>query len=56
VRARASVGDRRGRDRGRLDDHAFRELTFTSTARLFTVTRPDFFVGTAAEDAVSETV
>lgn len=38
---------------GRLDEAAFRAFTFSNVARLFTGTRPDFFAGTAVEDAVA---
>jgi predicted TIM-barrel fold metal-dependent hydrolase len=38
---------------GRLDEDAFRAFTFSNVARLFTDTRPDFFAGTAVEDAVA---
>jgi predicted TIM-barrel fold metal-dependent hydrolase len=38
---------------GRLDEEAFRRFTFSNAARLFTETRPDFFVGTVVEGAVA---
>ncbi|HEY8218285.1 MAG TPA: amidohydrolase family protein [Acidimicrobiia bacterium] len=38
---------------GRIDETAFRAFTFEHVAALFTGTRPDFFAGTAVEDAVA---
>ena len=37
-----------------IDEADFRDFVFTNTVRLQTLNRPDFFEGTAVEDAVNE--
>ena len=41
---------------GLLDEDQFRAFTFGNAASLMTATNPDFFVGTAVEDAVARAV
>jgi predicted TIM-barrel fold metal-dependent hydrolase len=40
-------------EEGRLDRVAFRDFVFANAARFYTDTNPDFFVGTAVEEAVA---
>jgi predicted TIM-barrel fold metal-dependent hydrolase len=40
-------------EKGFITDHDFREFTFTNAARLHTRNNPDFFKGTAVEEAVA---
>lgn len=41
-------------ERGRLDEADFRDFTFCNAVDLFSATRPDFFVGTAVEQAAAK--